>query len=451
MKGGDNMQGGFSFCGMDIAKLGIYYAPERDDTLVYKNSGFSQQEEKFAAKDGSVNYGTTVSAKEFTLRCIFEDKHFNQGIIDNVLNFFYKDRTGKLVFDSRDWCYYIAQVVEVTPNITNRYNGYIIIRLKAYYPYARTDFIYKSNDTNIYDLYEYDADDDIPITGGEISAGESGIHYWPYTEEMDFDAPDDTNEHIMNGNIFANDSATSYFGLEDSIDFYVDDISEDTYVSNTDPFAFTADDTIENKAFFLTQDQMPPVSYSNVTASMSFLLYNAGNAPAALGIEVQGNAGNGLIIKNNTTDQEMKLILFTQTETTDAGCYVYTDGLNAKTSLTGSTTNRLALFYHDYGFINLAPAAPEYQDVQFLTTQGSANIFTNQQLMENCIGKYICIENVWYKILSVTSDNIITVDNAVSQSGIYVSNIVTMNEMTLTFSGNARIDNIIFVYKHTFR
>ena len=138
------MQGGFTFCGTDIAKLGIYYAPEIENTYVYGNSELSVHDESFAGHHGGLHYGSTIQPKTFSLRCFFEEENINKGILDKVLNFFYKDRCGKLVFDDRDWLWYTATVVDVdTHNLTNYLNGFITINFKAYYPFARTDIYAK--------------------------------------------------------------------------------------------------------------------------------------------------------------------------------------------------------------------------------------------------------------------------------------------------------------------
>ena len=46
------MEGGFSFCGVDIADLGLEYAPENANTYVYSPGAFDVNDESFPAHDG---------------------------------------------------------------------------------------------------------------------------------------------------------------------------------------------------------------------------------------------------------------------------------------------------------------------------------------------------------------------------------------------------------------
>lgn len=135
-----NMQGGFSFCGVDIAELGLEYAPDNANTYVFKASDYKLSEQVFDAHDGGYYYGETVQPKIFTLRCIYQDEHVNGGIISNVFRFFRRGRTGRLVFQKRPWVWYGATVVNVNVNqMMNYMNGLVTITLKAYYPFGRTD------------------------------------------------------------------------------------------------------------------------------------------------------------------------------------------------------------------------------------------------------------------------------------------------------------------------
>lgn len=59
------MAGGFSFCGVDIAKYGLYYAPEDENTYVYGSGEYATHDETFDGHDGGYWYGTTLQPKEF--------------------------------------------------------------------------------------------------------------------------------------------------------------------------------------------------------------------------------------------------------------------------------------------------------------------------------------------------------------------------------------------------
>ena len=148
------MQGGFSFCGVDIAKFGLEYVPSLDQTYVFAGSNYEVHQETVDAHDGGYFYGTTMQPKDFSLRCYFQNQSINSGVLDTIESFFYRGRTGKLVFQHRDWMWYTATVVRIdTSNIVNRYNGFVTIDLRAYYPYARHDYIGIDQDVNMLSTY----------------------------------------------------------------------------------------------------------------------------------------------------------------------------------------------------------------------------------------------------------------------------------------------------------
>ena len=148
------IRGGFSFCGVDIADLGLSYAPENENTYVYKPADINVHEETFDGHDGGYLYGVTRQPKEFILRCYFEDEAIDQGIMERVYNLFRNGKSGKLIFSRRPWCYYFATVTSLPhPELTNYLNGLITITMKASYPFARGDDFY-------YDPYENNFDSD---------------------------------------------------------------------------------------------------------------------------------------------------------------------------------------------------------------------------------------------------------------------------------------------------
>ena len=136
------MRGGFTFCGTDIADIGLEYAPENEHTYVYKEGEYDIQEQTFEAHDGGYVYGATMQPKEFILRCYFQDTSIKNGIMDRVRFLFRRGKTGRLCFCERPWLWYIATVAELdTSDLKSRYNGIITITMKAYYPFARTDLL----------------------------------------------------------------------------------------------------------------------------------------------------------------------------------------------------------------------------------------------------------------------------------------------------------------------
>lgn len=141
----DRYLGGFEFCGTNIAELKLGYSPENKDTYVYNTFDYDISEQSFPSHDGAYFFGTTLRPKIFNLRCIFEEEEIDAGFMARVDSFFYRGRTGKLIFERRPWAYYTATVVNVDySQLYSRLNGVINIQLKAYYPYAMTDYTYIS-------------------------------------------------------------------------------------------------------------------------------------------------------------------------------------------------------------------------------------------------------------------------------------------------------------------
>lgn len=144
------MHASFSFCGTDIEDLGLSYAPEIENTYILKPATGIAHYETYDGHSGGYYYTSWYEPKEFTLRCYFEEKSIETGILRKVDSLFKVGRTGKLIFSRSPWCYYYATVTEpVEHNLTNYLNGIVVIHMKAMYPFARSD-IYKNERTDKY-------------------------------------------------------------------------------------------------------------------------------------------------------------------------------------------------------------------------------------------------------------------------------------------------------------
>lgn len=147
MKCNKLIRGGFSFCGVDIAELGLSYAPENEDTYVYRPADVNVHEETFDGHDGGYFYGVSRQPKEFILRCYFEESAIDRGIMERIYSLFRTGKSGKLIFERRPWCYYYATVTSLPhPELSNYLNGLITVTMKASYPFARSDFMYSEID-----------------------------------------------------------------------------------------------------------------------------------------------------------------------------------------------------------------------------------------------------------------------------------------------------------------
>lgn len=136
------MTGGFTFDGVDIADLDLEYAPELNNTYIYKPAGFKLHEQTFDGHDGGFYYGSSVQPKDFTLRCFYEGKHVMSGAMTKIYNVFKRNKTGRLIFKKRPWCWYVATVTNINiDQMFNYENGVVTITMRAYYPFARTDYM----------------------------------------------------------------------------------------------------------------------------------------------------------------------------------------------------------------------------------------------------------------------------------------------------------------------
>lgn len=143
--------GGFTFCGTDIADVGLSYAPELSDTYVYAPGETTVHDESFEGHHGGYFYGAYKTPKTLTLRCYFEEKNIDYGVMAKVYHLFRTGRQGKLVFSRRPWCYYYATVIDCAPEYSNYMNGIVKITMKAYYPFARSDRSYYEDKDPEYD------------------------------------------------------------------------------------------------------------------------------------------------------------------------------------------------------------------------------------------------------------------------------------------------------------
>lgn len=383
------MFGGFTFDDIDIDKLDLEYAPDNANTYVHKSTARTISEQKFEGHDGGYYYGDTAQPKDFILRCFYTGKDVTQGLMSRIYQAFRIGRTGRLVFKHRPWCWYIATVVAVDcTQLLNYANGFVTITMRAYYPYARTD---------MFSIPEFtDWENDIKENSG-LLFDTTRIPYYKY----------------QNGR--------HYVGL-----------------NTTTP----------------------------ITQQTNILLYNPGTEKAKVAIEIAGDVGDGVVIVNKTTGQKCKFVGISKALTTNVGRYVVADSLNNKVVLTGgNVSTQLGFLYHDAGFIDLAPGYPIIRDVGITTKATDSRIYPNKLIREysgdtNITGRYIWTgvpssnpNNLepWKKITEYDDDNmIIYTDNFVGITQNTISDIVNMNELTITPVSTMSLTRLNFVYLPTF-
>lgn len=358
------MRGGFTFCGTDIADIGIEYAPENADTYVYREGSYDIQDETFDAHDGGYVYGATLQPKEFRLRCYFEDINMKNGIMDRIHYLFKRGKTGRLVFRERPWVWYIATVTEIdTSDLKSKYNGIVTIMMKAYYPFARTDLLVIDN------------------------------------------------------------------SVEDQIDIS------------------------RNSGLLYDSERVPPVNLitnTAMTTTTSFLLYNPGTEVAKTAIQIAGNVPAGFKITNNTNGQECRIAMVSST--LFGGNWLTVDGLNGKAYLTDGTNASMAFLYHKSGFIDLEPSYPIIRNTVANYEECSSVVTLKTYTPWNVTGQHIWLNGRWRKIVDQTGDLEIVLDDTMGITNEEHTDIVTMNELTVTPVNPAEfsLTKLNFVYKPTF-
>lgn len=373
MRCNKNVQGGFSFCGVDIADLGLSYVPENEDTYVYRPAEINVNEELFDGHDGGYFYGVTKQPKEFNLRCYFEDDTIDHGIMERIQSLFRLGKQGKLIFSRRPWCYYYATVTSLPhPELASYNNGLITISMKAYYPVARGD-------------------------------------------ELFYNAYAETEEET--------------------------DRTKDNLV-------------YETTALLESENMVPPKSFvdlvsANHNETYSFILHNPGTEYAPLSIIASGDVGEGITIRNKTTNQECRIIAMDKKHTSNVSKFVYIDGINGHTTLIGNDFEESAFVYHDSGFISLEPAYPMIRNV-YVESSDTDTITVINSLNTNVEGMYIFLDNDWYKIEEQIDDHVLRLDRSASTANTRRTIITRMNEFEIIPDNTMELTHLSFSFKPTY-
>lgn len=266
----------FSFCGIWIEEIGLEYAPDNANTYVYKPATYKSHEETWDGHDGGYYYGTTTQPKDFVLRCYYENADIRSGLMHDIYTLFRRGRTGKLIFSNRPWLWYNATVSDVDiSQMYNYENGIVTIKLRAYYPFARSDvFFVENNDedqlnnSNLLSREELVPQD----TFENITEQTEILLYNPGTEtaqviiEMQGEAPDGFT--IANAKTH---KLCKFVGLTDSVTTDVDK----TLVCNSINGKTYLIDSYENTEYaFLYHDKgfldLPPSDYMIHNVNISY-------------------------------------------------------------------------------------------------------------------------------------------------------------------------------------
>lgn len=404
---GEFMTGGFSFCGTDIASIGLVYVPETSSMYApYSGATFNVNASTDGTGNGGYFYGTTLKPKEFTLRCLFEDHDVRNGIVSKVMNLFKRGRTGKLVFKTYEWLWWNATVTNVvdTTKFTNYMNGFITITLTAYYPFARSD---------IKAIPDFNTNND----------------------DRTLETIKEEFETAWTNACMGNARAVSIPQLSDE---------KNTALSE----AKSLIERIRQNSEFITITRMP---HAAETDERLVYIYNGGTERACCAIKIQGDFTDGIVFKNKTTGQECTI------QGIDTGTKeIIVDSLNGKVVLHDPTGNETtnAYLYHRGGFIDLAPCGGLIRDIPISTGENARTFTIRNNVLdvdESFIGKFVTRASSNMKKIVNVDNGVVTLDGTLANARSTVDIVDQMNEILITKKGSSTIDSIEFIYRPAFR
>lgn len=363
----DELIGGLSFCGHDVAQINLAYIPQKQDMYVFNNDNYEIDEQTVDGHNGGYFYGTYVKPKEFKLRFLFQDHYIDGGIMSSINEFFRRGKRGKLIFAKREWAYYNATVTGIsTKEIYNTNNAIVTVTMKAYYPFARTKYLC---------------------------------------------LPDDYCDSIYNNSSLLHR-----------------DITPSTNIINQ------GEQLIDQKRF---------------------ILYNGGTQYAAVGIQIAGDVGQGVIIHNRTTGQKVKIVALSKSVTSDLDRHLYIDSLNGKVYF-NSLNNDSGFIYHDSGYMHLKPGGARYVLKQQQFTYKD-NTLIPKQYVQDLTGKFVQLEDKdgelrWIKIVDTYGQFGYYLQDEVKPQTSFVGLVpIQFNDIVVSPISSMCLTKLNFIYQPTFQ
>lgn len=185
----------------------------------------------------------------------------------------------------------------------------------------------------------------------------------------------------------------------------------------------------------LPKRMMPP---SANTDNTRFFMYNCGTEKAHTVIRIAGNVDpdNGLTITNTTNGTMCRIIGLDDAVVPD-GAWIEIDSESGQVNRVLGDDKQLAFEFHDLGYIRLDPAEL-IRDVLVTYKSGERVVFNNAGMFSDVkAGQYVYLDNQWRYIGRVIDENTIEINVAMDKGGTEISNVATMNVITLS-SGAAQ-------------
>ena len=174
---------------------------------------------------------------------------------------------------------------------------------------------------------------------------------------------------------------------------------------------------------------MPPYP---TPSTRDFLLYNCGFERAHTLIRLAGSAAM-MVIENKTTGQKC-VVKDLRAGDIPPGATLEISSETGQVWLNKGEERELAFYYHDLGYIMLAPCLPFARDIQISHTMNSKVITSNGGFLPHMAGQYVWLRTKWCKIQWV-NDTTAYLDTEAAVTGVSVSPIVAMNEISVYGNG----------------
>ena len=179
-------------------------------------------------------------------------------------------------------------------------------------------------------------------------------------------------------------------------------------------------------------------------------------------IEIAGDVGDGVIIKNHTTGECCKFVAIGSATFDGEENYVALDSISGKCYAHTEGTDKIAFLYHGGGFITLIPAFPIRRNMFVSAMHGSDTIQSVGKLYDrnnretpetaeaDLKGQHIWLGDAWHEIAAVTDEHNMKLTEPLESSASGTTMTTRMNRITVEPVSTMKLTRLNFVYKPTF-
>ncbi len=128
---------GFSYNGTNSSTYHVDFIPDASDRW-FAGTEWDVYDTDVAWHDGGYYYGNAVKAREFTLKCFYEEITKKQR--EDIRQWLHRNTYGQLIFDDMPFVYWNVRPVKMIEGQeyldSGRYSGTFVITFKAYNPFG---------------------------------------------------------------------------------------------------------------------------------------------------------------------------------------------------------------------------------------------------------------------------------------------------------------------------